>query len=197
MPLQQSAAVMHVCPYCEQPDPVLDELLVAGLQGPHTPLTLPIGVMQVSPSQQSALLVHAPQVATHDALKQMYGGVPFGFGTQGRPLQQFALDAQEPPAATHCAAAHRGTPTLSSLQVSRFWQLPLQQSHEELHDIVESLQTSPSGLHPCGLRQTPTMKGIEMSHVTGVPDPPGKPADPQQSVSFVQRSPTGWQPLAG
>jgi hypothetical protein len=33
--------------------------------------------------------------------------------------------------------------------------------------------------------------------VTGLPDPPGKPAEPQQSTSFVHRSPTTWQPLAG
>jgi hypothetical protein len=75
--------------------------------------------------------------------------------------------------------------------------LPLQQSHEALHDMVASLQTSPSGLHPLGFWQTPTMFGGVMLHVTGFIEPPGSPADPQQSTSFVQRSPTGWQPLAG
>jgi hypothetical protein len=74
--------------------------------------------------------------------------------------------------------------------VSWFSQLPLQQSQDELHDIVLSLQTSPSGLHPIGLRQTPTVDGAVITQVTGLPDPPGRPADPQQSVSCVHRSPT-------
>jgi hypothetical protein len=149
------------------------------------------------PGQQSASLVHAPHAAMHCVPLQTKVGVPpAGFGTQGAPLQQSALDAQPAPAIRHCASAHRGTPTLSCLQVSWFSQLPLQQSHEALHDIVFSLQTSPLGLHPGGFWQTPTP--LLTLQVTG---PPigwlGIPADPQQSLSFVQRSPTGWQPLAG
>jgi hypothetical protein len=62
---------------------------------------------------------------------------------------------------------------------------------------VASLHTSPSGLQPIGLRQTPTVAGDVMTHVTGLPDPPGRPADPQQSLSCVHRSPTTWHPLAG
>jgi hypothetical protein len=112
-------------------------------------------------------------------------------------LQQLALDAHDPPGFTQVPPAQRGTPTLSRWQVSWFSQLPLQQSHEALHDIVASLQTSPSGLQPWGLRQVPTVAGGVMVQVTGVPDPPGRPADPQQSVSLVHRSPTTWQPLAG
>jgi hypothetical protein len=81
--------------------------------------------------------------------------------------------------------------------VSSFSQLPLQQSHEELHDIVLSLHTSPSGLQPFGFRQTPTVDGAVMTHVTGIPEPPGNPAAPQQSASCEQRSPTTWHPLAG
>jgi hypothetical protein len=82
----------------------------------------------------------------------MYGGVPpsTGFGTQGRLLQQFALEAHAPPGITHVVPEQRGTPSESWWHVSRFWQLPLQQSHEALHDMVASLQTSPSGLHPFG-----------------------------------------------
>ncbi len=79
---------------------------------------------------------------------------------------------------------------MSGLHVSFVSQLPAQQSHDELHDVVASLQTSPFGLHPSGLRQTPTMPPPEKSQVTGVPEPPGSPDDPQQSASFVQRSPT-------
>jgi len=127
-----------------------------------------------------------------------YGGIPpaLGLGTHGAPPQQLALDAHEPPASTQ-APAHRGTPTLSCLQVSLTSQLPLQQSHEELHDIVCSLQTSPSGLQPIGFRQTPTALDPDLSHVTGLPEVPGSPAEPQQSLSCVHTSPTTWQPLAG
>jgi hypothetical protein len=121
-----------------------------------------------------------------------------GLGTHGRPMQQSEVVEHPPPAGTQLTPVHRGTPTLSSLHVSRVWQLPLQQSHDELHDIVESLQTSPSGLHPIGFLQMPTAFGGVMSHVAGiVVDAFGKPAAPQQSMSCVQRSPTGWQPLAG
>jgi hypothetical protein len=83
------------------------------------------------------------------------------------------------------------------LHVSCVSQLPAQQSHDELHDIVLSLHTSPSGLHPIGRRQMPTVAFGAMSHVTGLPDPPGSPEEPQQSWSRVHRSPTTWQPLAG
>jgi hypothetical protein len=86
----------------------------------------------------------------------MYGGDPVGLGTQGRLLQQSALDAHDLPGIAHCAAAQRGTPSESGLQVFA-WQLPLQQSHEALHDVVASLQTSPSGLQPVGLVHTPTV----------------------------------------
>lgn len=118
------------------------------------------------------------------------------FGTHGSPLQQSALDAHACPAPRHAAAVQRGTPTLSSLQVSCVSQLPAQQSHDELQDIVESLQTSPFGLHPWGFTQTPTVLPGAIEQDTGLPDPPGSPAEPQQSASVVQMSPTGWQPLA-
>jgi hypothetical protein len=117
--------------------------------------------------------------------------LPPGLGTHGAPLQQSALDAHELPAFTHWAKAQRGTPTLSCLQVSIVSQLPAQQSHDELHDIVLSLHTSPLGLHPIGSRQMPTGPPLLMSQVTGLPDPPAIPIAPQQSTSAVQRSPTG------
>jgi hypothetical protein len=158
--------------------------------------------MHVSPGQQSALIVQLPHRGTQlpPPGLQTYGGVaPAGFGTHGSPLQQSALDAQACPVPTHCLPAHRGTPTLSGRHVSVFGfsQLPAQQSHDALHDIVRSLQTSPFGLHPIGLRQTPRGPLPEMLQVTGEPEPPGSPADPQQSESFAHRSPTTWQPLAG
>jgi hypothetical protein len=156
-------------------------------------------MMHDPPGQQSALLVHWPHAATQRVPEQTYGGVApaTGLGMQGAPPQQLALDAHAPRAATHCAGAHRGTPTLSCLQVSFVSQLPLQQSQEALQEVVFSLQTSPSGLHPIGLRQTPTGFGGVITHVTGLWDPPGSPAEPQQSPSWMQRSPTTWQPLTG
>jgi hypothetical protein len=50
--------------------------------------------------------------------------------------------------------------------------------------------TSPFGLHPEGLLHTPTVAPAAMLQVTI--DPP-----PQQSLSWVQRSPATWQPVAG
>ena len=164
---------------------------------PHVPFVLPSATTQGVPGQQSASIAQAPHAATHCVAAHTNGGLPLGFGTQGMPLQQFAPDAHASPEFAHCIAAHRGTPTASSLHVSSFSQLPLQQSHDALHDIVASLQTSPSGLQPIGFLHVPTMFGAVMSHVTGWPEPPGKPAEPQQSASCVHRSPTTWQPLAG
>lgn len=137
-----------------------------GSHGPQTPDVLPGAITQLVPGQQSAFTVHAPQAATHVVAPQTNGGIPLGLGTQGKPLQQFALDAHAPPASTH-APVHRGMPTLSSLHVSAFSQLPEQQLQDALHDIASNLQTSPSGLQPIGLRQTPTVKGAVISHVTG------------------------------
>jgi hypothetical protein len=98
--------------------PELLELVVpasggGGRQGPHTPSALPTGTRHEEPGQQSALTVHLPQTGTQEPpWKQMYGGVPpsIGFGTQGRSLQQLALEAQEPPGMTQLTAEQRGTP---------------------------------------------------------------------------------------
>ena len=158
---------------------------------------LPWGTSHADPGQQSALLVQAPHAGTQLFGEHTYGGEPPGLGTQGTPLQQSALEAHELPAPTHWRSAQRGTPTLSCLHVSCVSQLPAQQSQLELHDIVASLQTSPFGLQPWGFRQMPTGPPPLVSHVTGLPEPPGSPFEPQQSVSIVQRSPTGWHPLAG
>jgi hypothetical protein len=113
------------------------------------------------------------------------------FGTQGSPPQQSALDAHALPEPTQAALVHRGTPTLSVLHVSCVSQLPEQQSHDALHDIVDSLQMSPFGLHPCGLRHTPTLLPAAIEQTTGLPEPPGSPAAPQQSELLAHTSPTG------
>jgi hypothetical protein len=72
-------------------------------------------------------------------------------------LQQLALEAHACPGPTQ-APVQRGTCRLSGRQASA-WHLPLQQSQLALHDMVDSRQTSPSGLHPMGLRQMPTVSG--------------------------------------
>jgi hypothetical protein len=118
-------------------------------------------------------------------------------GTQGRPLQQLALEAQASLAPAHCSPWQRPTPTLSGLQVATFSQLPLQQSHEALQFVVGSLHTSPSGLQPIGFRQRPrALPGI-IWQMTGSDGCPGRPAEPQQSPSWVQSSPTMRQPVGG
>jgi hypothetical protein len=53
------------------------------------------------------------------------------------------------------------------LQVSLFSQLPEQQSHDALHELVASLHTSPLGLQPIGLRHTPRTLGSVMWHEPG------------------------------
>src|SRR4051794_18397006 len=78
-----------------------------GTHGPQMPLVPPTGTTHVSPGQQSALMVHAPQLGTHASWEQMNGGVPLGLGTQGSPLQQLALEAQAPPGITHCTGPQR------------------------------------------------------------------------------------------
>jgi hypothetical protein len=163
------------------------------------PCVLPGSTTHDVPAQQSALSVQPPHAGMHVMVEHTYGGAApaTGFGTHGMPLQQFALEAHAPPGLAHWAAAQRGTPMLSCLHVSLVSQLPLQQSHDELQDIVFSLHTSPSGLQPCGLRQMPSGDIPLFTHVTAIPEPPGRPAEPQQSESVVQRSPTTWQPLAG
>jgi hypothetical protein len=52
-------------------EPLLEEPLSGpasgggGKQGPQTPSALPTVTMQLSPGQQSALMVHFPQLGTH------------------------------------------------------------------------------------------------------------------------------------
>jgi hypothetical protein len=173
-------------------------------QGPQTPTALPGCIAHEKPGQQSALLVQEPHCGTQLVVSQMKRGVPaspgLGLGMHGRWLQQLALEAHPPPAGTHVAGAHRGTPTLSCLHVSIVSQLPAQQSHDALQLIVLSLHTSPSGLQLIGLRQTPRPPippSPETVQVTLPAPAPPMPAEPQQSLSCVQRSPTTWQPLAG
>jgi hypothetical protein len=130
--------------------------------------------MHVSPAQQSALTVHAPQAATQLVEEHTKRGIPestpasaaAGFGTHGTVLQQSAAETHAPPAFTHVELVQRGTPTLSSLHVS-LWQLPLQQSQDAVQLTVDRRHTSPFGLHDIGLRQTPRTLGGEIEQAPG------------------------------
>jgi hypothetical protein len=158
-------------------------------------MVLPCGTAQKSPAQQSAFVVHAPQLGTHCTEEHTRGGVPpsTGLGTHGALLQQSALVEQPLPALPHWAFAQRGTPSLSGLQVSIVSQLPAQQSHVALQLIVASLHTAPLGSQLRIARlQMPTVDGAVMEQVTYLPFLPpasGYPSAPQQSVSLAQRSP--------
>jgi hypothetical protein len=159
---------------------------------------------QSEPGQQSALVEHMPQDGTHWVGKHVRA--PVGPGTHGLPTppsgpQQSALVAHAPFAPTHVARLQRGMPRLSCLHVSA-WQFPLQQSHDELHELVARRHTSPFGLQPVGFWQTPTPLTM-LPHVEkppcdcGPPPSPGNAAEPQHSLSLAHVSPTKWHPLAG
>jgi hypothetical protein len=71
--------------------------------GPQMPCVAPAAIAHDVPGQQSALLVHPPHAAMQLVPAHTYGGAApaTGLGTQGAPLQQFALEAQAAPAAAH------------------------------------------------------------------------------------------------
>jgi hypothetical protein len=216
----QGTSLQHVCvashcwPYCEQfvppPGPVPPLLLPASVPGggppaaPQVPIVPPGGRLQGSPEQQSAVVVHPPAAGTHGLDEQMNGGLPAGFGTQGR-LQQSALDAQAVPASepasaqsTPVLARQRGIPRLSWTQfVFTCWTVPEQQRSVALQELVSRRQIEPAGLHFCPWSQRPMVEGGVIEQCVFASVPSGKPVAPQQSLSFVQSSPVGWQPLGG
>jgi hypothetical protein len=60
-PLLELAVPLLELPLLELAVPLL---LLELPHGPHTPSALPIGTMQVSPGQQSPLMLHLPQLGT-------------------------------------------------------------------------------------------------------------------------------------
>ena len=167
------------------------------------PLVEPGAITHGRPEQQSAVVVHAPAEGMHFAETHTNGGVPAGFGTHGR-LQQSALDAQALPTNVEgsavqstSAARQRGMPRLSCLQVLFCSTLPAQQFALALHDCDCRRQIAPAGEHELPLSQRPTAAPEAFEHVTFDLSPSGNVADPQQSLSSVQSSPVGWQPLGG
>jgi hypothetical protein len=134
----------------------------------------PCATLQLSPGQQSALTVQAPHAGTQLDEEQTKRAMPesapastaAGLGTQGTALQQSALETHACPAPTQVESVQRGTPSMSGLHVS-WWQLPLQQSHDALHDAAANRHTSPFGLQALGLRHTPRTLGGAMLHDPG------------------------------
>lgn len=176
---------------------------VPPVDDPHTPLVAPGAMTHGRPEQQSAVVVHAPADGMHFAVTHTNGGVPAGFGTQGR-LQQSALDAHALPANVEgsavqstSAARQRGMPRLSCLHVFFWSTLPAQQFALALHDCDCRRQIAPAGEHALPLSQRPTVAPDAFEHVIFDLSPSGSVAEPQQSLSSTQSSPVGWQPLGG
>jgi hypothetical protein len=106
-PEQQSPSCVQSWPYSAQIGPASagggwppggppSEPLIVG--GAHLPPDAPGSIAHVVPAQQSAVVVQAPLVGTHDEPPQTKGGEPAGFGTHGT-LQQSTLEAHGVPAA--------------------------------------------------------------------------------------------------
>src|SRR5581483_3589733 len=149
--LQHGCVVEHAWPYCAHSAMSFDGVVPRSVGARSTPamsvggggaglvqvpLTEPGGTTQVSPLQQSALVVHRPPCITHMAPQC---SAPFASGTHGSPLQQSVENEQLPPACTQLPTRlQRGMPTLSGLQQSLV-EMHAQQSLRTL--VVEPAHT--------------------------------------------------------
>jgi hypothetical protein len=196
----------HCWPYAEQGGSVGGGVLASVPEGgggvvvvepPHDPTVDPGGMLHAMPAQQSAVVVQPPPDGMH---APPHTSAPLAFGVHGRP-QQSALDAQALPVnaaglvQSISAMRQRGMPSESCLQVSAWITLPAQQSALALHSFVFRRQIAPAGVHACPLVHRPSAAPPDLEHVTFVLSPSGSPADPQQSLSSLQSSPVGLQPL--
>lgn len=194
---QQSAPVVHCCPYCAHVVPPPGVVTVpasvpgggAVADAPQTPLVAPAATLHGSPAQQSAVVVHVAPVAWQAVPEQT--STPAAFGVQGL-LQQSALEAHTVPAAggavaqsTPVVARQRGMPRLSCTQlVLTCCTVPEQQRSVDEQENVERRQMDPAGLHLWPLSQRPTVAPVALLHVVVTSAPSGSPTAPQQSVSF-------------
>jgi hypothetical protein len=86
-PLQQSESVLQVCPYSAHPGVLLSGVPASRPDGgpdggpgaPQVPWVVPIGWMQVVPTQQSPLIEHGPPPGTH------FDGTPPSIPVLGGP----------------------------------------------------------------------------------------------------------------
>ena len=82
-------------------------------------------------------------------------------------------------------ARQRGMPRLSCTQfVLTCCTVPEQQRSVDWQENAASLQIDPAGLHLLPLSQRPTVAPDALLHVVFASAPSGRPAAPQQSVSF-------------
>jgi hypothetical protein len=91
--------------------------------------------------------------------------------------------------------AQRGIPRLSSWQEFVLMVLPAQQLAFSLHDVSDSRQIPPAGVHALPWVQRPIGLSPTLEQITLVAS--GRLAEPQQSSSVWQVSPVGRQPLGG
>jgi hypothetical protein len=162
---------------------------------PHVPPSAPGSLLHVSPEQQSLAVVQLPPDPTHAGWQRR---TPLPSGAHGFP-QQSAEEA-------HCVPAGGGlvqSPTLiirqrgilseSRWQHSSGWLLHVpffnpggsQQLLLTLHELEPpTLQVWPAALHALPFEHRPYLsEELVFEHGT-----------PQQSLSFWQSSPVGWQP---
>jgi hypothetical protein len=196
VPLQHCAELWHCCPYCAHvvppPGVVVPPSGVPGVPGvaaaPHVPAVAPALTLHGSPAQQSAVVVQLPPVGWHATPE--HTSTPAAFAVHGL-LQQSALEAHTVPAgggfvqSTAFPTRQRGMPRLSCTQfVFTCWTVPEQQRSVAWHENAASRQIEPAGLHLLPLSQRPTMAPAALLHVVFASAPSGRPAEPQQSLSF-------------
>ncbi len=129
-----------------------------GVKLSQAPWIDPGGTMQLSPMQQSALVVQNPPCGTHI---DPQCSAPVASGTHGSPLQQSPLNEQLPPAGTHAPTRlQRGMPTLSGWQ-QLFVEMQAQQSSRTL--VVPPAHTG------VGLRWHTSPAGSQVLLQPGVP----------------------------
>jgi hypothetical protein len=117
--------------------------------------------------------------------------LPLASGAHGL-LQQSALEAHAVPAggglpvqSTALPARQRGMPRLSCTQfVFTCCTVPEQQRSVASHENAASRQIDPAGLHLCPWSQRPTVAPAAFAQVVFASAPSGRPAAPQQSLSF-------------
>jgi len=127
MLLQQSVEAEHDWPYAAQlPEP---PSLVPPVDPPHVPEVEPAAMMQLNPSQQSAVVVQGPVEGLHETGLQTSSPALFG---RHLPPQQSPSNAHSPAVGMHGKTPasppttwQRGTPIESSSQSvfdPRCWQ---------------------------------------------------------------------------
>jgi hypothetical protein len=162
----------------------------------QVPESAPVALSHSRPEQQSLAVVHEPPEGIHAAAHR---SVPLLSAMHGLP-QQSADEAQRLPAAGGTLQSptftmrHRGMFCASRWQHCSGWLLQVpdfmpggsQQLSELLHEVVPPvLQICPASWHAFAWFEQRPNASLELDF---------EQRRPQQSESFWQISPTGWQP---